>query len=158
MAGGRKFWRSSQIRELNLIQSGEWYPTLVSKCGVHSQTRDFCNVMPCQLKGVYNGRTMLSYIQEHIVCSWKQFESAWKSIWVLRYCKKYDVLFCFFGHLLVSQFQFLKLGHDPVKHCDEIVITGSGPSLRATAPCSLLRNQSITVLWAELSSSSQSAG
>ena len=65
------------------------------------------------LKGVHNGRTMLSYIQEHIVCSWKQFESAWKSIWVLRYCKKYDVLFCFFGHLSVSQFQFLKLGHDP---------------------------------------------
>ena len=44
-------------------------------------------------KGVHNGRTMLSYIQEHIVCSCKQFESAWKSIWVLRYCKKYDVLF-----------------------------------------------------------------
>ena len=65
------------------------------------------------LKGVHNGRTMLSYIQEHIVCTWKQFKSAWKSIWVLRYCKKYDALFCFFGHLSVSQFQFLKLGHDP---------------------------------------------
>ena len=47
------------------------------------------------LKGLHNGRTMLSYIQEHIVYSWKQFESAWKSIWVLRYCKKYDVLFDF---------------------------------------------------------------
>ena len=86
------------------------------------------------LKGVHNGRTMLSYIQEHIVCSWKQFESAWKSIWVLRYCKKYDVLFCFFeSHLSVSQFSISETRPWPVKHCDEIVITGSGPSLRVSA-------------------------
>ena len=85
------------------------------------------------LKGVHNGRTMLSYIQEHIVCSWKQFESAWKSIWVLRYCKKYDVLFLLFRPSLGVPVSISETSPWPVKHCDEIVITGSGPSLCASA-------------------------
>ena len=84
------------------------------------------------LKGIHNGKTMLSYIQEHIFCSWKQFESAWKSIWVLRYCKKYVY---FFDPSLCVPVSISETRPWPVKHCDEIVITGSGPSLRATAPC-----------------------
>ena len=93
-------------------------------------------LFPSSLKGIHNGRTMLSYIQEHIFfCSWKQFESAWKSIWVLRYCKKYDVLFSFFDPSLGVPVSISETRPWPVKHCDEIVITGSGPSLRATVPC-----------------------
>ena len=43
IAGGRKFWQFSQTRELNVIKSEERYPILVSKRGVPSETRDFCN-------------------------------------------------------------------------------------------------------------------
>ena len=92
------------------------------------------------LKGVHNGRTMHSYIQEHIVCSWKQFESAWKSIWVLRYCKKYDVLFLLFRPSLGVPVSISETRPWPVKHCDEIVITGSGPKTlnKKTGNCALI--------------------
>ena len=48
----------------------DWYPLDEE---VQEMNTEQSSKLSC-LKGIHNGRTMLSYIQEHIFCSWKQFE------------------------------------------------------------------------------------